>query len=185
MTDEELYLVYMSGKEEAAAELVERYGDRLVLFICGYIHDEQEAEDLIIDSFAGIFAKARPISVKNEGSFKAYLFKIGRNFALRYIGRRRLSLIGFDDIAFEPQSLESAEEDLLRDEKNTALYSSLAKLKKEYREALYLAYINGCNYSGAAKILGKSEKQITNLVYRGKQNLKTILEKEGFCFEDN
>lgn len=47
MTDEELYLVYMSGKEEAAAELVERYGDRLVLFICGYIHDEQEAEDLM------------------------------------------------------------------------------------------------------------------------------------------
>ncbi len=121
MTDEELYLVYMSGKEEAAAELVERYGDRLVLFICGYIHDEQEAEDLMIDSFAGIFAKSRPISVKNEGSFKAYLFKIGRNLALRHIGRRRLSLIGFDDIAFEPQSIESAEEDLLRDEKNTAL----------------------------------------------------------------
>ena len=92
MTDEELYLVYMSGKEEAAAELGERYGDRLVLFIRGYIHDEQEAEDLMIDSFAGIFAKARPISVKNEGSFKAYLFKIGRNLALRPIGRR-LSLI--------------------------------------------------------------------------------------------
>ena len=178
MTDEELYLVYMSGKEEAAAELVERYGDRLVLFIRGYIHDEQEAEDLMIDSFARIFAKSRPISVKNEGSFKAYLFKIGRNLALRHIGRRRLSLIGFDDIAFEPQSIESAEEDLLRDEKNSALYSSLAKLKKEYREALY-------NYTGAAKILGKSEKQITNLVYRGKQSLKTILEKEGFCFEDN
>ena len=50
---------------------------------------------------------------------------------------------------------------------------------------MYLVYIDGCNYSGAAKILGKSEKQITNLVYRGKQSLKTILEKEGFCFEDN
>ena len=74
---------------------------------------------------------------------------------------------------------------MLRDEKNSALYSSLAKLKKEYREALYLVYIDGCNYTGAAKILGKSEKQITNLVYRGKQSLKTILEKEGFCFEDN
>ena len=74
---------------------------------------------------------------------------------------------------------------MLRDEKNSALYSSLAKLKKEYREALYLVYIDGCNYAGAAKILGKSEKQITNLVYRGKQSLKTILEKEGFCFEDN
>ena len=185
MTDEELYLVYMSGKEEAAAELVERYGDRLVLFIRGYIHDEQEAEDLMIDSFARIFAKSRPISEKDEGSFKAYLFKIGRNLALRHIGRRRLSLIGFDDISFEPQSLDSAEGDLLRDEKNSALYSSLAKLKKEYREALYLVYIDGCNYTGAAKILGKSEKQITNLVYRGKQSLKTILEKEGFCCEDN
>lgn len=75
---------------------------------------------------------------------------------------------------------------MLRDEKNTALYSSLAKLKKEYREALYLVYINGCNYSGAwRRYSEKAKNQITNLVYRGKQSLKTILEKEGFCFEDN
>lgn len=30
----------------------------------------------------------------------------------------------------------------------------------------------------------KTEQQITSLVYRGKQNLKTILEREGFVYAD-
>lgn len=37
---------------------------------------------------------------------------------------------------------------------------------------------------GAAKIMGKSKKQLANLLYRAKQALKTELEKEGFCYED-
>lgn len=184
MTDEELYLSYMDGNEESANELVEKYGDRLTLFIFGYIHDEHEAEDLMIEAFARMFVKLRPISEKDEGSFKAYLFKTGRNLALRHNGRRKLSFIGIDEMSFEPQDVEFAETSVLRDEKNIILYASLAKLKKEYREALYLVYIDGTDYAGAAKILGKSEKQITNLIYRGKQSLRAILEKEGYNSEN-
>lgn len=32
--------------------------------------------------------------------------------------------------------------------------------------------------------MGKSEQQITKLVHRGKQSLKTILEREGFVYAD-
>lgn len=184
MTDEELYLSYMDGNEDAAGELVEKYGDRLTLFICGYIHDEHDAEDLMIEAFARMFVKLRPIQERDNGSFRAYLFKTGRNLALRHNKSRRLSLIGMDEITFEPQDTELAESSVLRDEKNVTLYSSLAKLKKEYREALYLVYIDGTDYAGAARILGKSEKQITNLIYRGKQSLRTILEKEGYSSEN-
>ncbi len=184
MTDEKLYRDYMNGCEEAASELVERYGDSLTLFICGYIHDEHEAEDLMIEAFARIFVRLRPIYEHNEGSFKSYLFKIGRNLALRYMGKSRLPFVGFEDVAFEPYEGAQAEMSVIQDEKNTVLYAALSKLKPEYREALYLVYIDGMNYTNAAKILGKNEKQITNLIYRGKQSLRTMLEKEGYKYDD-
>lgn len=184
MTDERLYLDYMNGAEEAASVLVEKYGDSLTLFICGYIRDEHDAEDLMIEAFARMFVRLRPISEQNEGSFKAYLFKVGRNLALRHKGKHSLPFIGFDDIEFEPYEAEHAELSVIQDEKNNELYSALMKLKTEYREALYLVYINEMNYADAAKVLGKSEKQITNLIYRGKQSLRAILEKKGYTSED-
>lgn len=49
---------------------------------------------------------------------------------------------------------------------------------------LYLVYFEEVDGDGAAKIMGKSKKQLANLLYRAKQALKTELEKEGFCYED-
>ena len=47
------------------------------------------------------------------------------------------------------------------------------------REVLYLTYFEGLSYAEAAEVMGKSVKQITNMVYRGKQSLRELLEKEG------
>ena len=58
------------------------------------------------------------------------------------------------------------------------------QLKAEYREALYLVYFESMSYREAASVMRKTEQQITSLVYRGKQNLKTILEREGFVYAD-
>ena len=55
--DERLYQQYLAGEEAAADELVARYGDTLTLYIHGFLGDLQEAEDLMIEAFALIFAK--------------------------------------------------------------------------------------------------------------------------------
>ena len=51
--------------------MVERYGDALTLYINGVLGDIHEAEDLMIEAFAHIFARERPIQ---DGCFKAYLY---------------------------------------------------------------------------------------------------------------
>ena len=86
--DERLYQQYLAGEEAAADELVARYGDTLTLYIHGFLGDLQEAEDLMIEAFALMFAKARPVG--EQGSFKGYLFRIGRNLAGRHRKKHRL-----------------------------------------------------------------------------------------------
>lgn len=81
VSDETAYRKYLAGDEAAAQLLVERYGDALTLYINGVLGDIHEAEDLMIEAFAHIFARERPIQ---DGCFKAYLYKTGRNLALRW-----------------------------------------------------------------------------------------------------
>ena len=57
MTDETLYRRYLTGEEQAANILVERYGDALTLYINGYLQDFHNAEDLMIEAFSLVFAK--------------------------------------------------------------------------------------------------------------------------------
>ena len=81
-------------------------------------------------------------------------------------------------------SEELVETRLLQNEREKCLYEAMAKLKAEYREALYLVSIEGMSYSEAGKIIGKSEQQMTNLVHRGEKSLRKILEQGGFSYAD-
>ena len=55
----------------------------------------------------------------------------------------------------------------------------MERLHDDYREALYLTYFENLSYTEAAEVMGKSVKQVTNLIYRGKERLRGLLEKEG------
>ena len=65
------------------------------------------------------------------------------------------------------------------------LHGAMAKLKRTYREALYLVYFENMSYREAGQVLHKTEGQITNLVHRGKMRLRAILEEEGFVYYDS
>ena len=105
--DERLYQQYLAGEETAAEELVARYGDTLTLYIHGFLGDLHEAEDLMIEAFALMFAKPRPVS--EPGSFRGYLFRIGRNLAGRHRQKHRLRLLSLDELTFEPKGEVLAE----------------------------------------------------------------------------
>ena len=93
-------------------------------------------------------------------------------------------VLHLDDLTFDLPSEELVDTKLRQTERERQLYEAMAKLKTEYREALYLVSLEGMSYREAGKILGKSEQQITNLVHRGKKSLKIILEQERFVYAD-
>lgn len=182
MKDEKLYRQYLDGSEEAASELVKAYADSLTLYINGFVNDLSEAEDLMIEAFALIFAKPRPIN--GENAFKGYLYRIGRNLAFRHTKKTAVSLLSLEELPFEPKEEALAETPLYKRERKRQLYEAMEAIKPEYCEALYLVYFEEMSYRQAADIMGKSENQVTKLIYRGKQSLKKNLEKQGFRYED-
>ena len=85
MTDEESYRLYLEGDETGLEQLMERYGTPLTLYINGYLQDEDEAEELMIDALAYLLVKKPRI---RDGGLKAYLYKSARHLALRRKSRR-------------------------------------------------------------------------------------------------
>lgn len=176
--DENLYDRYIkSGDDGALRVLLTRYRESLTLFINGYIHDLEEAEDIMLDAFVAIsIGKAKYTA---RGYFKTWLFSIGRNLAISHLRKQKFHLVSLSDNE-EYESDESPDFEMLKEERNRELYSAMSQLKDEYRQVLFLLYFEEMSEDEAAIIMKKSKKQVYDLAYRSKNALKGILEKEGF-----
>lgn len=177
VNDITLYQRFLSGDDSGLQRLMERYGNSLTLYIDGYLRDIHEAEDLMIEAFAYFVAK-RP-RLRDDG-FRAYLYKSARHLALRCLQKkRRKQLFSFDDLEQEPESDVLLETLVQTDERNRILWRCMDELAPAYREALYLVYFECMRHAEAAAVMRKTEKQIADLVYRGRASLRKTLEREG------
>ena len=97
-TDEMLYRSYLNGEDEALRVLIEKYSEKLTLFIYGMVGNMHDAEEHMMDSFAILISKNKPFL--GRSTFKTWLFAIGRNQARMFLRKRKISAINFDKADF-------------------------------------------------------------------------------------
>ena len=177
--DDELYTRYMKEHDEDALRvLIERYRSDLTLFIYGYIHDMDDAEDLMIDSFAA--ATAGRNLFQRRSTFKTWLFSIGRNKARMYYRKQsRMGLLEEDADVAAPDSADPLSK-MIEEEKNRKLYDALSGLKPEYREILELKYLDDMSFEEVAKVIGRTRKQTYRMMEHAREALRAILGKDEF-----
>ena len=133
-TDEHLYSRFLARGDSAdLGVLLERHGERLTLFLYGYVRSMEDAEELMLDAFAVVAAGKSPFF--GYSSFKTWIFSVGKRLALEFMRKNRLKTETVDDALpdrFTPELTA------LRDERRAQLYRGLAQLPTEYRQALYL-----------------------------------------------
>lgn len=176
-SDDMLYRAFLGGDTSSYDELLIRYGDVLTGYLNGYLHDWQDAEDLMVEAFARIMVKRPQI---REGGFKAYLFKTARNLAARFHHRMsRLDLFSPEEAEPEAGTENLPEENLRERERKRTLNECLRRIDPALREALWLVYAEDLSYADAATVMGVSRKRVDKLLQRGKNVLRKELEKEG------
>ena len=60
-----------------------------------------------------------------------------------------------------------------------AVHSAIAKLSEDKRVVIHLIYFEEMTYDEAAKVMKKNRKQVDNLLYRAKKELRIILGEDG------
>ncbi len=171
------------GDESGLAEIIRDYRDGLILYLNGFVRNIQLAEELAEDTFV-ILGTKKPKD-KGIGSFKTWLYTIGRNTAINALKRRARRLeISLDDCKQLTRDEEDLETAYIKKEQKITVHRALKKLKPEYHQILWLVYFEEFSHKEAATILKKSVHNVDTLVYRARKSLKTQLETEGFVYEE-
>ncbi len=172
------YRRFLDGDESAFDEIMKELFDNLVFFINRYVHDIYAAEDIAIDTFTDLVVNKHRYNFKV--TLKTYLFMLGKSRALNYIKHKKvIDFVELDCIENQLPELESLEKTVIVDEQKRIINKALCSLKEEMRVVIHLIYFENLSYREAAKVMKKTTKQIDNLLYRAKGELRIILGKDG------
>ena len=172
------YRRFLDGEESAFDEIMKELFHGLVFFVDRYVHDTHAAEDIAIDAFSDLIVHKHRYNFKV--SLKTYLYMIGRSRALDYLKHRKV--IGFmelseaAEISAEEKTLE---ESVLSEERKRMVNDAIAGLPEDMRVAVHLIYFEEMTYEEAAKVMKKNRKQVDNLLYRAKKELRSLLGEDG------
>ena len=171
------YRRFLDGDESAFDEIMKELFDNLVFFIDRYVHDIHAAEDIAIDTFSDLVVNRHRYNFKV--TLKTYLFMLGRSRALNYIKHRKvIEFVELSEADKVPEQ-ETLEEIVLVDERKRVVNNALSSLSDDMRVVIHLIYFENLSYDEAAKVMKKNRKQVDNLLYRAKKELRIILGKDG------
>lgn len=172
------YRRFLDGDESAFDEIMKDLFCGLVFFVDRYVHDVYAAEDIAIDAFSDLIVHKHRYNFKV--SLKTYLYMIGRSRALDYLKHRKV--IAFTDLAEETELAseeKTLEEFVLSEERKRVVNAAIAGLPEDMRVVIHLIYFEEMTYEEAAKVMKKNRKQVDNLLYRAKKELRSLLGEDG------
>lgn len=176
--DKKLYNDYLNGEKEAFEILYNKYKNKIEYFIYNIVKDYQKAEDIAQETFIYVIQH----QMRENSSFKYYIYLVARSKALNYINvEKRRNEITEKYLANDNEQIEKDVLDIITtEESKKELLESIELLDERYKNAIYLVNIEGLSYEKTSKILGETLQNTKNLIHRGKKQLRKILLKKGF-----
>ena len=108
------------GDESGLVEIIRQYRDGLIFYLYSFVGNIHIAEELAEDVFVVLGTK-RPKD-KGTGSFKTWLYTIGRNRALNYLKHpKKNQAVSVEECAELSDDNAVLEKNMLRDERKTQL----------------------------------------------------------------
>lgn len=176
--DKKLYNDYLNGEKEAFEILYNKYKNKIEYFIYNIVKDYHKAEDIAQETFIYVIQH----QMRENSSFKYYIYLVARSKALNYINvEKRRNEITEKYLTNNNEQIEKDVLDIITTEENKKeLLESIEQLDERYKNAIYLVNIEGLSYEETSKILGETLQNTKNLIHRGKKQLRKILLKKGF-----
>ncbi len=170
------------GDENGLVEIIKDYKDGLIFYINSFVSNINLAEELTEETFVLLGTK-KPKD-KSKGSFKTWLYTIGRNVTIDYLRKNsRKKEIPIDECTKISSDNTELELSYIRQEEKIIVHRAMNKLKSEHRQILWLVYFENFSYKQASTVMKKSVHATEQLSHRAKQALKQQLETEGYTYE--
>jgi RNA polymerase sigma-70 factor (ECF subfamily) len=166
-----LVLRCQSGDEAAFTEIVERYQPRLRYYLRKLLREAHRAEDALQDVWFDVFRAVARLA--DAGAFRAWLYRIARDRALRELRRCRPLPQPLEDadLIDDPEESDFTAEDAER------IHAGLDELSVEQREVLVLRYVEEMSYDEIAGVIGCQLGTVRSRLHYAKRALRGVLER--------
>ena len=155
--------------KQQAAQILDTYGDTILLSAYSYLHNQSDTEEVLQDTLIQ-FLKTRPVFESDEHE-KAWLLRVAGNLCKNRLKYNRL------------RQTDELREELIAEQREdlSFIWDAVQALPVQYREVIHLFYREGYSTREISQILGRKEATIRSDLSRGRGKLKELL-KEAYDF---
>ena len=167
----------IAGNQDAIATFVRQYENGVFRLALSIVGDQAEASEITQETL--IAALGALPKYHEQQSIKAWLYKIALNRSRAHLRKRkvleRLKTSLTSIFRIQAQKLISPEEQVIEDEKETAIWRALNRLDERYRIVVVLRYFHELPVAEIAQILSINEGTIHSRLHTAREQLRSEL----------
>ncbi len=167
------------GEDELSKfrEVYETVFPVLIKVVYHIVGSMEVAEDICQEAFIRFYKKSIQFPSADESRY--WLIRVAKNLAFNYYRRREREYKAVKRLANEkPLSDDGGLDLIFKDETEKIVKKALDSLPEKLRSVLILKEYGGLTYRDIAKILHISENNVKIRVFRGRNALQQIIDKE-------
>lgn len=196
LSDERLWEAFAAGEDSAYTLLYFRYSDRLYAYlklVLATSPDRHMIDDVFQDTWMRIYRERERFTVKGEGTFAGWLFRIAHNFAISLF-RKPHHTTSLTDLGEENKVLEEAAArayEPLVDAKSAEevlglLQETVDALPVMLKEVYVLSELEQFSMDKLAETLGISKANVKVRLFRARKLVRArLLEALGMVNNDD
>ena len=177
-SDRELVERVARGDRAAVRLLFMRHHARVYRFAARQTGSDMMADDIANEVFLELWRQAPAFEGRSEVS--TWLLGIARFKALSALRKKKEEWIGDDDAAAIPDTADTPEVAVMKDDKATALRGMVNGLPEEHRTVIDLAYYHAKSVAEIAEILSIPVATVKTRMFYARKKLGEALKAAGF-----
>lgn len=170
--------------EKIFENLFYTYRKQMIYLAMSYLHNQEDAEDVVHDVFLNIAQRHMSIikNIKNDIDMRNYLLKATKNTAISKIRKNKKiiqSSVPISELIFDDLYSNDFVDKICRDCDYVDVVTGIKSLDEIYRNSLYYHFVLELSIEQVSKILNQSISTTKKQLVRGKKLLLNSLKLEG------
>lgn len=175
----------LKGDQQAFAEIVGLYQDKLYHMAFRMLGSRQEAEDVVQEAFLRVY---RNLDRYDAGmKFSTWIYRIATNLCIDRLRKRKATYSldaesteheGLDGYAVIPSDDRTPESEMLLSETQRIVRQAIDTLPAKYKSVMVLRYLHDLPLQEIGEVLDMPVTTVKTRVHRGREYLRKKLERK-------
>jgi len=168
----------IKGNQAAYKYLLDTYWDDVYRFQKSRINNQNDAEDISIQTFAKAFDNLKQYNPKYD--FKNWLLMMSKQVYIDYQRKKKHHFVSIkeqNEVFQLPDKELSAEDRMILEQNFLQLKKAINQLKPHYKEVIELRYFHDLSYKEIAERIGEPLNNVKIKLMRARKLLSDLLHK--------